>query len=104
MTAKTISKTAKDENLPQHKRTLVGVVVSDKMQKTVVVKVDRRVKHGLYKKYVLKSCRYKAHDENSTAKMGDQVRIIESRPLSREKRWAVQEIIRRVGHVLEVSV
>lgn len=86
------------------RRTMVGTVVSNKMQKTIVVKVDRRVRHDLYKKYVTKSRRYKAHDEKNTAKIGDLVVVVESRPLSRDKRWALQSVVRRAGQTLEVNV
>src|SRR5271154_4820900 len=81
-----------------HKRLLQGVVVSDKMQKTVVVKIDRRVKHGEYKKFLTLSKKYKAHDEKREAKVGDRVEIVESRPLSREKRWALVRILERATH------
>src|SRR5688572_8671331 len=81
----------------QRRRNVTGVVVSDKMQKTIVVKVERRVRHGLYKKYVEKSRRFKAHDEQNTAKVGDLVSLVESRPLSKEKRWVLRSIIRRAG-------
>ena len=74
------------------------------MAKTIVVKVDRQVRHGLYKKYVLKTRRFKAHDEKNEAKMGDRVLLVETRPMSREKRWALQSIIRRVGQVIEANV
>lgn len=77
------------------RREMQGVVISNKMQKTIVVKVDRHVKHALYKKYVLKSNKYKAHDEKNEAKVGDLVNLIESRPLSRDKRWALKEIVRK---------
>jgi small subunit ribosomal protein S17 len=77
------------------RRTLLGQVVSDKMDKTVVVQVIRRYRHPRYKKYVQERIRYKAHDENNEAKVGDKVRIIESRPRSKEKRWAVQAIVER---------
>jgi small subunit ribosomal protein S17 len=77
-----------------HKRTMVGVVVSDKMEKTCVVRVERQVQDGMYGKYITKSNKFKAHNEGNRAKTGDLVRIIESRPLSREKRWAVENIIR----------
>jgi small subunit ribosomal protein S17 len=87
-----------------HRKTVVGSVVSDKMQKTIVVKVDRRVRHTLYKKYLVKSVRYKAHDEKNEAKVGDRVVLVESRPLSRDKRWALQSILRRVGQVVEANV
>lgn len=73
----------------------VGIVVSDKMQKTIVVKVERRVKHGMYGKYVVRSQRYKAHDEENSAKVGDLVSLVQSRPLSKDKRWALQKIVRR---------
>lgn len=78
-----------------HRRVLQGVVVSDKMDKTVVVQVVRRYQHPRYLKYVRERSRYKAHDENNEAKMGDRVDIVESRPLSREKRWALQSIVER---------
>lgn len=87
-----------------HRRVLVGTVLSDKMQKTLVVKVDRRVRHSLYKKYVLRSCKYKAHDEKNQAKVGDLVSIVESRPLSRDKRWALQSILRRASQTLDITV
>jgi small subunit ribosomal protein S17 len=73
----------------------VGVVVSDKMQKTVVVKIDRRVPHPMYGKMVTRSSKVKAHDEENSAKAGDTVRIMETRPLSKDKRWRVVEIIER---------
>lgn len=76
------------------RRTLVGRVVSDKMDKTVVVQVDRRFQHPRYKKYVTQTNRYLAHDENSVCRVGDQVVIVESRPLSRLKRWSVREVQR----------
>ena len=86
------------------RRTVTGIVVSDKMQKTIIVKVDRRVRHGLYKKYVMKSCRYKAHDEVNTAKSGDLVLLVETRPLSKEKRWVLQSIVRKAGQLPEINV
>jgi len=73
------------------KKTRIGVVVSDRMDKSVVVEVKRRVAHPLYKKYVQVRKRFMAHDEENTCVVGDVVRIIESRPLSRRKRWRVQE-------------
>jgi small subunit ribosomal protein S17 len=72
-----------------------GVVVSDKMDKTVVVQVRRRFKHPLFKKYVSTTKRYKAHDENNECNIGDQVVVIETRPLSRDKRWRVKEILKK---------
>jgi len=72
-----------------------GLVVSDKMQKTVVVEVTRIKKHRLYKKYIRVRKKFMAHDENDDARQGDFVRIEESRPLSRHKRWVMKEIIRK---------
>jgi small subunit ribosomal protein S17 len=72
-----------------------GVVVSDKMDKTVVVVVARLVRHSKYSKYLTQRVRYKAHDEKNRCRVGDRVRIIETRPLSRDKRWAVLAILRR---------
>jgi small subunit ribosomal protein S17 len=71
----------------------VGTVVSDKMDKTVVVAVENRFPHPIYKKTVSRTKRYKAHDEENTCKVGDRVRITETRPLSRTKRWAVAEVL-----------
>ena len=68
-----------------------GVVVSDKMDKSVIVEVSRTVLHPLYQKYVRKRTRFMAHDETNACKVGDRVRIIQSRPLSRRKRWRIQE-------------
>ncbi len=79
------------------KRLLQGVVVSNKMQKTIVVKVDRRVRHEKYGKIVTISEKYKAHDEKQEAKVGDKVEIVESRPLSKEKRWALKKIVLRTS-------
>lgn len=73
----------------------VGVVTSDKMMKTVVVRIESVTRHPLYKRIVRRSKRLKAHDENNVAKVGDRVRIAETRPLSREKRWRVVEILER---------
>jgi small subunit ribosomal protein S17 len=72
-----------------------GRVVSDKMQKTVVVAIERRVAHPVYGKMVTRTTRVKAHDEENTAKTGDTVRIAETRPLSKDKRWRVVEIVER---------
>lgn len=91
-------------NVLGRRKEFVGTVVSDKMQKTIVVKVDRRVRHGLYEKYVTRSRRFKAHDEKNTAKVGDLVRMIESRPLSRDKRWALQEIVRRAAQTVDAGI
>ena len=73
----------------------VGRVVSDKMDKTIVVQVSRRYRHPKYKKYVNERKRYKAHDEKNEAKAGDKVVIVESRPISRDKRWRLQRVLER---------
>ena len=75
------------------RRTLIGRVVSDKMQKTVTVLVERRVKHPLYGKYVAKSKKYNAHDETNQYKDGDTVEISESKPISRSKSWVVTRLV-----------
>ena len=74
--------------------TQVGTVVSDKMNKSVVVRVDRTVKHPLYKRYVQRSSKFMAHDENNACKVGDKVEIVATRPLSTRKRWRVRSILR----------
>jgi small subunit ribosomal protein S17 len=83
-------------------KTRVGRVVSDKMDKTVVVAVETPKRHPLYKKTIKRSVKYKAHDENNQCRLGDTVRIIETRPLSKQKRWRVAEIITK-GEVVEVK-
>lgn len=84
-----------------HRRTMEGIVVSDKMMKTCVVSIERRVMNGAYGKYITKRNKFKVHDEKNTAKVGDLVSIVESRPLSRDKRWALQKILRKAsGEVL----
>ena len=77
------------------RKTRVGVVVSDKMDKTIVVAVKDNVKHPLYKKIVKKTDKLKAHDETNDAKIGDTVRVMETRPLSKDKRWRLVEIMER---------
>jgi len=84
------------------RRVLVGTVVSDKMNKTIVVAVSRVKRHPLYKKAIKRTRRFKAHDEENTARLGDRVRIEESRPLSREKRWRLLEVVTR-GELAEVA-
>ena len=76
----------------------VGVVVSTKMQKTVAVAVDRLVQHPLYKKTRRKTSKFLAHDEKGSCKIGDRVRIVETRPLSARKRWRVAEILSKAAH------
>jgi small subunit ribosomal protein S17 len=80
------------------RRSKTGRVVSDKMDKTVVVSVERLRRHPIYKRVVRLSSKFKAHDQENSAKVGDTVRIEESRPLSREKRWTVVEIVARGSH------
>ncbi len=86
-TAKTISRGRRKER--------IGKVTSDKMQLTVVVENERKVAHPLYKKYFKKTTKFVAHNENDNAKVGDTVRIMETRPLSKTKRWRVVEVLER---------
>lgn len=79
----------------QRRRVLLGEVVSNRMQKTITVKVERRVRHPIYERVVKRSKKFHAHDEHNQCQIGDQVRIIETRPLSKTKRWRLLEIIRR---------
>ncbi len=81
----------------ERRRRLTGVVSSDKMDKTVVVVVERRYRHPLYKKVVRAMKKYMAHDENNECRVGDRVSIVESRPYSRHKRWAVEAILERAA-------
>lgn len=83
------------QNQAKGKQTLQGVVVSDKMAKTIVVEIMMRKLHPLYKKYVTRSKKIKAHDEKNDAHVGDTVRVIECRPLSRDKRWRLETIVER---------
>jgi small subunit ribosomal protein S17 len=73
----------------------VGIVLSDKMQKTIVVQVKRKALHPLYGKVIEKANKFKAHDEKNEAKIGDRVRIVETRPMSKDKRWRLVEILSR---------
>ena len=81
-----------DRNL---RKTRVGLVTSDKMDKTIVVSIDDNVKHPLYGKIVKRTYKLKAHDENNECKVGDRVRVMETRPLSKDKRWRLVEIIEK---------
>jgi small subunit ribosomal protein S17 len=81
------------------KSTVRGVVVSDRMQQTVVVSVERKVRHGLYGKTERRTSKFMAHNEGNAAKAGDLVEIAESRPLSRRKRWVVTRVVRRAAEV-----
>jgi small subunit ribosomal protein S17 len=90
--AETVNKTALDRTA---RKTRQGLVVSDKMDKTVVVAIERRVAHPVYGKMVTRTKRLKAHDEQNSAKVGDTVRIVETRPMSKDKRWRLLEIVER---------
>jgi small subunit ribosomal protein S17 len=85
--------TATDKQV-RHRQEKVGIVTSTKMQKTIVVEVRRRVAHPVYKRIVTKRSKFMAHDEHGKAHEGDMVRIVESRPLSKNKRWSLKEVIR----------
>ena len=93
-----MAETTKTETASRRK-TLVGEVVSTKMQKTIVVEVDRRKAHGQYKRVIARSKKFYAHDEKNTAHVGDVVRIEETRPLSRLKRWRLIDIVRKAALV-----
>ncbi len=83
------------ENKRGNRRVIVGTVVSDKMDKSRVIKVERSVKHPLYKKYIKQTKKFMVHDENNESHIGDVVKVMEVRPLSRKKRWRLSEIIER---------
>jgi small subunit ribosomal protein S17 len=88
--------TGKENQAVRPKRaTKIGLVVSDKMDKTVVVRIDRQVRHSLYSKTVRRSSKLSAHDEANDAHVGDTVRVMETRPVSKSKRWRVVEIVER---------
>jgi small subunit ribosomal protein S17 len=89
------AETESTEGRGSHRRTLVGTVTSDKMQKTVVVLVTHRVRSVAYKKYMTKRVKYKAHSEQNDVHIGDKVEIVESRPLSKDKRWRVAKLIEK---------
>ena len=86
--------TATTERTIRHHQEKVGIVTSAKMQKTIVVEVRRRVAHPVYKRIVTKRSKFMAHDEHRKAKEGDMVRIVEARPLSKNKRWVLKDIVR----------
>ncbi|MBI3599777.1 MAG: 30S ribosomal protein S17 [Nitrospinae bacterium] len=81
----------------KNKKTRIGVVVSDKMDKTVVVAVERIVRHPVFRKTVRRSKKFKVHDEKNESSVGDKVKIIETRPLSKEKRWRLLEIVEKAS-------
>src|SRR3974390_1604691 len=103
--AETITETMKTETTKKagQRKTLIGEVVSTKMAKTIVVEVRRQKAHPFYKRVVSRSKRFYAHDEDGTAHMGDVVKIEETRPLSKLKRWQVKEIVRRAAQVAPVE-
>lgn len=78
-----------------NRSTRIGVVISDKMDKTVVVRVDQLVKHSVYKKYIKRKVNCKAHDELNSCSVGDKVLIVETRPLSKDKRWRVRQVLEK---------
>jgi small subunit ribosomal protein S17 len=86
--------TKMEQRESRHHQEKVGVVTSTKMQKTIVVEVRRRVAHPIYKRIITKRSRFMAHDEHGKAHEGDMVRIVETRPLSRNKRWSLKEVVR----------
>jgi small subunit ribosomal protein S17 len=86
--------TTTKEKKVRHRLEKIGIVTSAKMQKTIVVEVRRRVAHPVYKRIVTKRSKFMAHDEHGKAHEGDMVRIVESRPLSRNKRWSLKDVIR----------
>src|ERR1700753_2523621 len=95
MTAPRTSETTETAVRNSHRKTREGLVVSDKMDKTIVVSVEDRVKHPLYGKVIRRTSKVKAHDEANTAGVGDRVRLMETRPLSATKRWRLVEILEK---------
>jgi len=91
------------ETITRRSATKVGVVVSDKADKTIVVRVDRIVRHKMYKRYVRRAATFMAHDEGNAAHVGDTVEIVESRPLSARKRWRMRRIVRRGEGTVEAT-
>jgi small subunit ribosomal protein S17 len=91
------------ETKKRRRASRVGTVTSDSMDKSVVIKVDRTVLHKRYKRYIKKSAKCMAHDENNKCRTGDTVEIVESRPLSARKRWRVRKIIRPAGGVIRTE-
>ena len=90
-----MSEATQTETQYRQRKNRQGIVVSDRMEKTIVVQIDEKVMHPVYKKYVRKRVKYKAHDEANNARRGDTVLIEECRPLSRDKRWRLKNIIER---------
>lgn len=93
------TKTEKTEIKQTPKREEMGIVLSNKMQKTIVVKLDRRIRHAKYGKFITKTKKVKAHDENNTAGIGDLVLLVSTRPLSKDKRYALKSVVRKASGV-----
>ena len=92
-----MTETADVQTARTHRKVRTGVVTSNKMQKTIIVRVDRRIRHPLYGRIVPRSAKFKVHDAKNTAKPGDQVQIMETRPLSKDKRWRLVKVIREAS-------
>lgn len=95
----TTVKTEKTEKNQTPKREEVGIVLSNKMQKTIVVKLDRRIRHAKYGKFITKTKKVKAHDESNSANIGDMVLLVSTRPLSKDKRYALKSVLRKASGV-----
>ena len=102
MVAEAVGAGSGQKNNAARRQEKVGVVTSNRMQKTVVVTVERQVTHPLYKRVIIRSKNFLAHDEKSECQVGDSVRIQQTRPLSRNKRWRVVQVISKAGHVAPV--
>ena len=87
----------------ENRKSMTGVVTSNKMEKTITVLVERRYKHPKYGKYIVSSKKYTAHDETNDAKIGDEVEISETRPLSKSKRWRLLQVVNRAPQKVEVA-
>ena len=83
--------------MAERRKVLSGEVVSDRMDKTITVRVERRIRHAIYERVIRRSKKYHAHDEQNECRVGDQVRIIETRPLSKTKRWRLLEVVRQAA-------
>src|SRR5437870_2472771 len=94
--------TPSPETKTRHRTSRIGTVISNRMEKTAVVAVERRVSHPIYRKFVRRTTKYIVHDERNEAQIGDRVRIVEGRPLSRRKRWRLQEVLERRAGAEEV--
>ena len=92
-----------EREVPGRRKQVIGNVVSNRMQKTIVVEVIRRKSHPLYSRVISKAKKYYAHDEKNEAHMGDVVRLEETRPLSKQKRWRLKEVVRKTALVPEVA-